>query len=97
MMKIAGFDKLSKELDQLKRAVGQLDGEIGTVEFDPFDPGSIERAINDVEVLIDQKVGNYSSNSMAASIIENLKNTYRQGIIDRASEARLKGLEDNAE
>ncbi|MCF6371266.1 hypothetical protein [Rhizobium halophilum] len=88
---IKGLDKLTKELDQLQRVIGQLDGEIGAVSFDPHDPASIESAISNVEALIDQKVGSYSSNSMAASIIEGLKDTYRQGILDKAAEARAAG------
>ncbi|CAN7673758.1 hypothetical protein LJR255_005314 [Pararhizobium sp. LjRoot255] len=91
MIKITGLDRLTKELDQLQRVIGQLDGEIGTVNFDPNDPASIESAISNVHALIDQKVGSYSSNSMAASIIEGLKDTYRQGILDKAAEARGAG------
>lgn len=59
MIKITGLDKLTKDLDQLQRVIGQLDGEIGTVNFDPNDPASIESAISNVEALIDQKVGSY--------------------------------------
>lgn len=88
MIKITGLNKLSKELDQLQRVISQLDGEIGTVSFDPNDPASIESAISNVNALIDQKVEDFSSNSMAASIIEGLKDTYRQGILDKAAEAR---------
>lgn len=94
MIKITGLDKLTKELDQLQRVIGQLDGQIGTINFDPHDPASIESAISNVDALIDQKVGSYSSNSMAASIIDGLKDTYRQGILDKAAEARATG--DNA-
>ncbi|WFU07525.1 hypothetical protein QA648_36935 (plasmid) [Rhizobium sp. CB3171] len=94
MFKITGLDKITKELDQLQRVIGGLDGEIGQVKFDPSDPASIESAISDVENMIDQKAGHYASNSMAASIIEQMKDTYRQAILDKAAEARAAG--DNA-
>lgn len=91
MFKMTGLDKLTNKLDQLQRMIGQLDGEIGTVTFDPHDPASIESAISNIEALIDQKVGDYSSNAMAVSIIESLKDTYRQSILDKAAEARATG------
>ncbi|MFK3852295.1 hypothetical protein ACI2J5_22565 [Agrobacterium pusense] len=94
MFKITGLDKVTKELDQLQRVIGGLDGEIGMVKFDPNEPASIESAISDVENLIDQEAGHYSSSSMAASIIEQMKDTYRQAILDKAAEARA--ARDNA-
>jgi hypothetical protein len=89
-MKITGLGKLQKELAELQRVIGSLDGEIGTINFNPHDPASIESAISHLSALIDEKTGHYSSNSAAASIIENLKDAYRQGILDKAAEARAK-------
>ena len=88
MIKITGLDSLSKELDQLQRVLRELDGEIGAVTFNPHDPASIESAISNMNALIDEKAGDYRSNSMAASIIESVKDSYRQGILDKAAEAR---------
>ena len=91
MIKITGLDALTKELDQLQRVLRELDGEIGTVTFNPHDPASIESAISNINALIDEKAGDYRSNSMAASIIEDVKDSYRQSILDKAAGARAAG------
>ncbi|EQM94215.1 MULTISPECIES: hypothetical protein [Enterobacterales] len=45
MLKITGLDKLQKELKVAQLALGELEGNLGTVHFDPLDPASIENAI----------------------------------------------------
>jgi hypothetical protein len=53
MMKITGLDKLTRDLAEAQKATEDLSGELGTVKFDPNDPGSIEAAINEVARLVD--------------------------------------------
>ncbi|AGB43216.1 hypothetical protein Mesau_00730 [Mesorhizobium australicum WSM2073] len=89
MIKITGLDKLTKTLEQAQRALKEVDGELGTVSFDPQDPASIEAAIQAVETMIDQRLGRYETNPVIAPLIEGMKEQYRQGILDRAAEARL--------
>lgn len=48
MLKITGLDKLQKELKEAERALSELDGELGVINFDPHDPASIEAAIHSV-------------------------------------------------
>ncbi len=45
-MKITGFDKLNRQLEDAQKAISELDGELGTVTFTPDDPASIENAIH---------------------------------------------------
>lgn len=97
MFNITGLDKLSKQLTDAQKALEALDGELGTVSFNPDDPASIEAAIQSVETIIDDRIGLFASNPIIAPLAEQMKEKYREAIIDRAAEARLKGSADDAE
>ena len=90
-MKITGLDALSRTLRELESAASSLDGEIAQVSFDPNDPQSIERAIQEVNSAIDEKIRGYGDNKTVANLVEALKESYRNGILDRAASARLGG------
>lgn len=97
MFNITGLDELSRQLTDAQRAMEALDGELGIVNFDPNDPASIEAAIQSVESMIDERLVQYASNPIIASLAENMKEKYREAIVDRAAATRLKGCEDHAE
>lgn len=97
MFNITGLDELSKQLTDTQKALEALDGELGTVSFNPNDPASIEAAIQSVEMIIDDRLGPFASNPIIAPLTEQMKEKYREAIIDRAAEARLKGSADDAE
>jgi hypothetical protein len=94
MFKITGLDKLHRELAEAQRAMSDLDGELGTVRFDPHDPSSIETAIQLVNQMVDQRVGQYASNPIVGSMIDQMKDAYRESIVKRAAAARLNHRED---
>ncbi|TLX56173.1 hypothetical protein DN824_17200 [Stutzerimonas nosocomialis] len=94
MFEIQGLNKLQRELDQAQRALDELDGELGTVQFDPHDPASIETAIQSVCQMIDSRVGQYSSNPIVGSLTDHIKESYRENIVQKAAEARLQVEED---
>jgi hypothetical protein len=85
---IKGLNELSRKMKELEKAIAALDGEIGSVNFDPNDPQSIEVAIQKMEQAIDERVGDYSRNDMIEGIVNEVKERYRQAILERASEAR---------
>jgi hypothetical protein len=89
MFKITGFDKLQKDLEEAQRALGELDGELGVINFNPHDPSSIEAAIQSVYRMIDERAGQYESNPVVGPLIEQMKPTYRENILSKAAEARL--------
>lgn len=93
MFKVSGLDKLTKELEDAQRALAQIDGDIGNVSLDPHDPASIERAIVAMEQMIDAKVGRYAKNAIVGPMIEQMKEQYRAGILQKAAAARLSGEE----
>jgi hypothetical protein len=94
LVKIAGLGELTMQLEEAQKAFAALDGQIGTVNFDPNDPGSIEAAIQQVELMIDERVGAYARNPIVASLVEQVKEQYRDGIIQKAAAARLGGDQD---
>lgn len=93
MLKIAGLDHFANQLDGAQKALAALDGELGTVTFDPLDPASIESAIQQMEATIEERLGTYSSNPIIRPLADELKEKYRQAIIDRAAAARLENGE----
>lgn len=95
-VKITGLDKLTKQFDDAQKALAALDGELGTVRFDPHDPASVEAAIQEIETMIDTRVGAYASNPIIGQLVGGLKERYRQGILDRAAEARMGGADDES-
>jgi hypothetical protein len=83
-----GLDELSRKMKELERAISTLDGEIGSVSFDPNDPQSIELAIQKMETAIDERVGDYGRNDLVQGIVSEMKERYRQAILERAAAAR---------
>lgn len=90
MSTITGLDKLQRELKEAEQVLKELDGELGVVNFDPHDPASIEAAIRSVECMIDDRTEEYSDNPIIGPLIEQMKESYREDLLQKAAEARLK-------
>jgi hypothetical protein len=89
MVKIVGFDQLTRQLDEAQKALAAVDGELGSVNFNPHDPASIEAAVQQVEMMIDERLGSYASNPIIAPIAQQMKERYREAIVEKAAAARL--------
>ena len=89
MIEIKGLDQLNKTLSELGRVTSELEGELGSIQFDAESAESIELAIVEMENMIDIKFEHYASNPVAIDIANGIKAEYRQMIIDKASEARI--------
>lgn len=94
MLKITGLDKLQKELKEAEQALNELDGELGVVNFDPHDPASIEVAIQSVNRMIDSRIESHAENPIVESLADQMKESYRDNILQKAAEARLQSEED---
>jgi hypothetical protein len=95
---ISGLNTLSRQLADAQSALEALDGELGSVSFDPNDPASIELAIQNVWLIIDEKVVPFADNPVVSPLVEGMKEQYREAIINRAAEARLiDGTESNVD
>lgn len=90
-MDIKGLDSLTNTMSELERALSDLDGEIAHLTFDAHDPQSIESAIQKFNAAVDDKVARYSQNDLIAQVVEELKESGRTSILERAAAARLDG------
>ena len=89
MLKMSGLDKIQRELEEAQRALGSLDGELGSISFNPHDPASIESAIQSVFRMVDERASVYASNPIVGPLVEQMKEGYRESILQKAAEARL--------
>jgi len=89
-MKVTGLHEFQRKIEELQRVMQALDGQIGAVKFNPSDPESIERAIQKINDEIDALAGSTNNNSALDSIVLQMKEICRDGIIRRAAAARLK-------
>lgn len=91
MALLKGLGDLQKTLSEAQRALEAVNGELGTLSFNPDDPGSVEAAIAESERLVDQRLGKYANNSIVGPLIVQMKQSFRAAVIEKAAEARLKG------
>lgn len=94
MFKIDGLDKLTKQLEQAQKALEELDGELGTVSFDPNDPASIETAIQQANTMLEAKVAPWADNPLVEQMLDGIKEQFRETIIERAAAGRLESDEE---
>jgi hypothetical protein len=87
--KITGLDDLQREMNLLANVAEALDGEITTLKFDPSNQTSVERAIADMKLAIDQRVSGFRRSAMVDDLVSDLKQKYEQEILSRATGARM--------
>ncbi|PHV09817.1 hypothetical protein [Chitinimonas sp. BJB300] len=97
MFSITGLDSLQKTLSEAQTALEAVSGELGTLDFNPENPESIEAAIVESERLINERLGAYVGNTIVGPLIQQMKDTFRTAVIEKAAEARLKELEADDE
>lgn len=96
-MKITGLDKLTKTMANASKAFNDLYGIIATISFNPKDRLSIDAAIHQMEIAIDEKINRYRDNSIVDHTGMKLKAKYRELIRKRAADAfRQDILDDNS-
>ncbi len=86
-----GFDRLRKELQAATEALKSLDGELGSVHFNPRDPASVDAAVAEVEAMVDARVAEYRGNHLVEQVVTGLKQRYSDGIRERARRALESG------
>lgn len=94
MLKITGLDKLQRQLGDAQSALKALDGDLGEVSFHPYDPASLEAAIQEMDRRVDERVGAHADNPIITPVAAQLKERARTAILERAAAVRLQGDED---
>ncbi|MEZ5464172.1 MAG: hypothetical protein R3F22_02885 [Lysobacteraceae bacterium] len=94
MISITGLDDLTKQLNQAQQALSEMDGDLGSVSFDPNDPASIESAIQQAEALVDSRLAPWADNALVAQLADQVKEQCRSTILEHAAEARLEGASE---
>lgn len=87
-VRITGLEEFRRQFETISKATQALDGTIATLEFDPTDRSSVERAISNMEMAIDRRIGPYRGNQTVASLAKEFKRRYRQEIESRVRAAR---------
>jgi hypothetical protein len=95
MPRKSGLDRVAKDFEEASKALSQLDGTLGEVNFDPNDPASIERAINAVNSMVDEKTIGFENNPIIEPLVREMKEKYRDAILENAAAARLEGEPKN--
>jgi hypothetical protein len=70
-MPIKGLDALHRTLDDAKRALAALDGQFGSVRFDPSDVKSVQIVIASMEAMIDEKLLPFRATRLARASFRN--------------------------
>ena len=92
---IKGFGQLQKQLQMAQEALKRVEGQLGTVHFDPDDPESIERAMRQINAIIEERLGDYLDNPIIAPLSESMKEKYKEAILEQAQAMRLEGEGNN--
>lgn len=92
-VKITGIDKLRKQLKEVEKATEALNGSYD-VRFDANDPASIENAIQEAYSLLNERTSVYATNPMVTPLIEQMKESLRQQILDSAEQQRQENRQD---
>lgn len=85
MFKIDGLDKIQSELKELGQFTSELNGEIGTVSFDPELPKSVDNAIHQMEKMVDERANRFYSNTTIMGMLSEIKSKFKQQIVDKAN------------
>jgi hypothetical protein len=76
-IKVTGMDKIQRNLSDIEKVLGSLNGPISLAKIDQNNPESIRNAISEMEAAVDSKVAPYRSNPLIAELAEKMKAAYR--------------------
>jgi hypothetical protein len=71
------------------KALNEINGDLGSVSFDAHDPESISLAIRKMENMVDEKVAGFERNDIVNNLTQQLKDKFRQNILESAAAKRL--------
>lgn len=88
VVNVTDLGQLQRGLGDAMRDLRSLDATIATLKFDPDDRSGVNSAIWEMERTIDATTGQHRGNRLVGIITSNLKEKYRQTIVERFMQAR---------
>lgn len=88
-MKITGLDKLTRTFEQASRAAQELNGDLATLRFDPGDPSSVEAAIAEAKLVVDNRLSGWYGNPIVDQMAEGAKASFEEQILAKVEEYKL--------
>lgn len=92
-IELSGFDDLQRQLQDAEKAAEGLKGELGQLQFDPTIEAEVNRAIAEMEKMVDQRFAPYQSNPFITPFIDASKQAFRRAILQKAAGAQRSGIE----
>ena len=89
------LDDFDRQLKEAQLTVELLNRHVDHVKFNPVDPTDIERAISEIEGMVDERLGKYRSNEIIDRFITETKKSYREQILKLAATARQSASREN--
>lgn len=86
---IKGLDKLQRILKEAERAAKELNGDLADLRFDPRNPSSIEEAISEAHLAVDNRLGSWYGNQLVDQMAEQAKAHFEEQILAKVEEYRL--------
>jgi hypothetical protein len=81
------FGDFDRQLREAQLTVELLNRHVGQVKFNPNEPADIERAIIEMEGIVDERLAKYRSNEIIDQFIAETKKAYREQILKLAATA----------
>ncbi len=81
------FGDFERQLREAQLTVELLNRHVGQVKFNPNKPADIERAIIEMEGMVDERLGKHRSNEIIDRFIAETKKAYREQILKLAATA----------
>jgi hypothetical protein len=91
-MRFYGLGDLERHLQELSDAFSGMDDVIGKISLAPEDPGSLNKAIAQMEAALDAHVAAYGTNQTVREIIVAMKEEYAAGIRQNAMQLSRNGF-----
>lgn len=90
-MKITGLEKITKTLKQAELAARELDGDLATLSYDPENATSVELAISEARLIVDNRLGSWYGNKIVDRMAEIAKAGFEQQVLAKVEEHQLTG------
>ena len=78
---VTGLDEIQRRLETIQHGLASLDGEIAHISFNPNDPQSVDRAIQEMEAAVDAKAS-HTDDPLVKNVVSQMKKAYREGIVN---------------